>query len=63
LIKITFKKGLIEDLNDLNALTEEEIRALYKAKCNDLSIPEVEDQFEKFRENCKVNSINRILRL
>eukprot|EP00347_Sterkiella_histriomuscorum_P007299 403349489 len=57
------KDGRIENIDDINTLQEYEIRLLYKAKCEDLQIPEVEDQYEKFRENCLINSMNGKLKL
>lgn len=58
-----FKKGQIKNIDDLNALKEWEIRALYKAKCEELMIPETDDQYTKFRDNCIINSIDGKLNL
>ncbi|CDW80798.1 UNKNOWN [Stylonychia lemnae] len=61
--QIIFKNGQVQNLDELNFISDAEVRALYKAKCEDLVIPEVEDQYEKFKENCQLNSVNGKLKL
>ncbi len=42
---MAFRNGIIKNYDELDALSEDELKALYKAKCLDLFIPEVDDQF------------------